>query len=314
MDYEAATTVAAYPIVRTADGKYEYTDCSSYSIYVEEISMAASPIAKTPPAATRRRTTKDAALSAALTDPEATTTFKVPEAKCWQDAELVITSGMDRVLLHGIPGTGKTHAGLHFQRQGSAPGVRNIYLGEETAAYQIVGTDKIEDGTQVWRDGPGLQAWRTGDRLLINEIDHASGDALDALIWICDDKSTAERGVSISTGETVFPHELRQIVATMNGEPEDLGDALSDRFMCRVRITCPHPKAIEALPTHLWEIAFKLTREETPASQRISIRQFRAFAEMIRLGVPSATASRSAFHHRADELLKTITLAAAKSS
>ncbi len=246
--------------------------------------------------------------------------------KDWSDVEHAIAAGTRRVLLHGIPGTGKTLAAQRAGIEGttgittlynvvrSKADVFNVYLGEETAAYQIVGTDKIEDGTQVWRDGPGLQAWRTGDRLLINEIDHASGDALDALIWICDDKSTAERGVSISTGETVFPHELRQIVATMNGEPEDLGDALSDRFMCRVRITCPHPKAIEALPTHLWEIAFKLTREETPASQRISIRQFRAFAEMIRLGVPSATASRSAFHHRADELLKTITLAAAKSS
>ena len=231
----------------------------------------------------------------------------------WQDAEEVVGSGTDRVLLHGIPGTGKTYAGLHYPIGGVVPQVYSIYLGEETAAFQVVGTDKMEDGSMIRRDGPALLFWATGGRLVINELDHAGGDALDALLWICDDAKTRCKGVTLPDGDTVYPNEdgLFQILATMNGEPEDLPEALAERFITRVRITQPHPLAIRALPRHLWNIATELTNESTPASQRISIRQFRSFADLIERGVPSGTAARAAFHHRADELLKTITLAAA---
>lgn len=232
----------------------------------------------------------------------------------WADAEAYLESGIDRVLLHGIPGTGKSYTPQHHTLRGEKPQVYSIYLGEETAAFQVIGTDYMEDGNQKWRNGPALLFWRTGGRLVINELDHAGGDALDALLWICDDAGTRRMGVVLPTGETVYPFDEGpfQIVATMNGEPEDLPEALAERFVTRVRIGRPHPHAIRALPQNLWAIAEELTKEETPASQRVTIRQFRSFAEAIKLGVPSGTAARGAFHHRADELLKTITLAAAE--
>jgi MoxR-like ATPase len=230
----------------------------------------------------------------------------------WTDTVALIESGVRRLLLHGIPGTGKTFAGQNFPRMGKVPQVYNIYLGEETGAYQIIGTDAFHDGSMIWRDGPALLAWRTGGRLVINEIDHASGDALDALIWILDDKRTAEKGIVLATGETVYPHSDFHAIATMNGEPEDLGDALAERLSTRVRITAPHPDAIMQLPQNLWKIASDLTNDSTPASQRVSIRQFRSFAELITAGCPSGTAARASFHHRADELLRTITLSDAR--
>jgi MoxR-like ATPase len=215
------------------------------------------------------------------------------------------------VLLNGIPGTGKTYSANTLQYKKRKPEVFNVYLGEETAAYQIVGTDTIKNGEAEWRDGPALKQRRGGVRLVINEIDHASGDALDALIWLTDDEKTAAAGIDLPTGEKIYPFKDLQFVATMNGEREDLGDALSDRFVTTVRITCPHPAAIEALPKALWKLASELTTEETPESQRISIRQFRSFATMLDEGVPSNTAARASFHRRADELLKTIKLATA---
>lgn len=241
----------------------------------------------------------------------------------WLDLEHAIRAGTRRVLAHGIPGTGKTHAAQQVGVEGyahvttisgcelrSEEDVYNVYLGEETAAYQIVGTDAIEHGTMVWRNGPGLLAWRAHlGRLVINEIDHASGDALDALMWLCDDEGTAR--IVLPTGEQVRPTLNLQILATMNGEPEDLPEAIQDRFSTRFRITAPHPAAIAALPKELQTIAAKLSHEETPESQRVSIRQFRAYAEMTAKGVPNDSAARGAFHHRADELLKTIGLAAA---
>jgi MoxR-like ATPase len=235
---------------------------------------------------------------------------KLPTPQCWKDAEAIIQSGHYRVLLNGIPGTGKTYAANHLPYKGEPCKTFNVYLGEETAAYQIVGTDIIRDGEMEWRDGPALSQRRKGVRLCINEIDHASGDALDALIWLTDDEETAAMGIDLPTGEKIYPYEDLQFVATMNGEREDLGDALSDRFVTTVRITCPHPDAVMQLPRALWNIAAKLSHEETPESQRITIRQFRSFATMMEEGVPSATAARGAFHRRSEELLKTIKLAA----
>lgn len=238
----------------------------------------------------------------------------------WHDAYAAIAAGTRRVLLFGIPGTGKTYAAQHAGVNGgvvvktisgaklrSAEDVYNVYLGEETAAYQIIGTDAIEHGTMVWRNGPGLLAWRASHgRLVINEIDHASGDALDALMWLCDDEKSAR--IALPTGEIVRPDAGLQVIATMNGEPEDLPDAIQDRFSTRFRIRAPHPDAIKTLPEPLHDLARKLTHEDTPQSQRISIRQFRAFVEMLERGVPGDIAARGAFHHRADELLRTIAL------
>lgn len=236
--------------------------------------------------------------------------YELPED--WKDAEAVIRSGARRVLLYGIPGTGKTFAGNHFGVEQRQEDVFNIYFGEETSAYQVVGTDSIVDGTMVWRDGPGLLAWRCerGGRLVINEIDHASGDALDALMWLCDDEKSAR--VTLPTGEYLEPKPGYQAVATMNGEPEDLPEAIADRFVTRVKIRRPHPAAIMALPAELRDLASNLSHDGVPEERRVSIRQFRAFAELLLLGVAYDSAARAAFHSKATDLIASIGVAKLK--
>src|SRR5207244_1607050 len=107
----------------------------------------------------------------------------------------------------------------------------------------------------IWMDGPALTAFRLGSRLVLNEIDKASGDALTFCHALLDDPGIAR--ITLPTGETVIPHEDFHVIATMNGEPEDLPDALRDRFAVRIHIDKLHPEAVEALPKDLHKIARK---------------------------------------------------------
>jgi hypothetical protein len=128
-----------------------------------------------------------------------------------------------------------------------------------------------------WQDGMGLRAWREGKRLVIDEVDKAGGAALTALLAILEDHSTAAITIPM-TGETVRPHADFHCIATMNGDPADLPDALQDRFTVRLEIDQPHPEAIEALPEDL-RMAAKASAS-LQGERRASIRQWRAFATL----------------------------------
>jgi len=194
---------------------------------------------------------------------------------CWEVAEAVIGVS-PRVLLRGKPGTGKTyHAAT--AAVGEDQKVYQITMTEETPAAEIRGHYTIKDGEYVWSDGPAIMAWREGARLVINEIDRASEDCMSLMYAILDDPGFAQ--LTLPTGETVRPAEGFQIVATMNGIPEDLPDALQDRLPVDIEITDVHPKAIERLPEDLREPARNTALAKT-SERGISIRMWLEFAAL----------------------------------
>ena len=226
---------------------------------------------------------------------------KLPED--WATAEAVLR-GAYRVLLYGPPGTGKTYAGRHYAVDGRD--VFNVYVGEDSAAYDVMGHDVVVDGSMIWRDGPGVRAWRRGARLVINELHKASGDTLDAIVALTDDRESA--GITLPTGEYVEPAAGFQVVATMNGEPEDLPEHLASRFAVRVRIENPHPDAIAALPANLRKTAQTLTGPRVEESRRMNLRQFSSYAELVEHGVDEETAARACFYEQAGEILDALTV------
>lgn len=231
----------------------------------------------------------------------------------WRNYLLALELRASRVLAFGIPGTGKTYSA---NTVGLRPGedVYNIYVGDETAAYQFMGSPALKAGSSEFEYGPALHAITRDVRLVINEIDHASADALDALIGVCDDPKSIK--ITLPDGSIIRPKgDNYHVVATMNGVLEDLPEALRDRFEgCAINITEPHPAAIEALPVELQAMAKKLTRESCPANQRVSIRQFRGFVELIEKGMPEEMAATCSFQGRAKDLLAAMKLIEAKAA
>lgn len=223
----------------------------------------------------------------------------------WRKVEAVAPHTR-RVLLYGPPGTGKSYiareAGLkHGQATYPVP-VHPDLAAVELRGHYVQG----ESGTFEWRDGPAVAAWRSGGRLILDEVDRAGDDALSFLLGVLDDHATAKLVLS-TTGEVIAPHKNFTVWATMNGEPEDLPEALADRFPVTVRIDSANPKAIAALPEDLRRMATSLTAHPDE-ERRIGLRSFLEFASL-RAKVDLELAADVVFGPRAPEVLDALRLA-----
>lgn len=203
--------------------------------------------------------------------------------QCWVDLSDALASGVRRVLLYGPPGTGKTYAGLHMGASDAHS--ERLVCTEDLTAGEITGTwMPTSSGRWEWREGPAIRAWRhlgRGGRLVIDEVDRASGDALSTLLAVTDSPESA-RWRHPDTGEWVQPGPEFSVVMTTN--LEDLSyipDALRDRFPLAIRIDRPHPTALAMLAEDLRGPA--LYGSIGDPSRRVSLRTFYLFDQLRQL-------------------------------
>jgi MoxR-like ATPase len=223
------------------------------------------------------------------------------QSDCWTLAEGAI--GRFPVVLWGVPGTGKTTAAV---RMNVLPGqkVFNVTLTEDTPAAELRGHYVPRRGTFVWRDGPGVAAWRAGARLVLNEIDRAGGDLLTLLMAILDEREAAM--LTLPTGEDVRPAPGFSVVATMNGDPgTDLRPALRDRFT-DIEVDAIHPDALAGLSPDLRPAAIGTTFADQ--ARRASIRRWHRFQEL-RARMSAEDAARVSFGSQSKEILTALRIA-----
>lgn len=192
----------------------------------------------------------------------------------WEIIKAVIATSR-RVLLYGLPGTGKTFIAARYEVEDTI--VYQQTLTEESPMAELRGHFLPKGSEMVWMDGPGIRAWREGARLVINEIDHASGDVLSFLLALLDDPEFAE--FTLPTGELVRPAEGFHVVATMNGQPYDLPLPLQDRFPVTIEILDVNPEAIEALPEDL-RVPAQTGALVVDQDRRLSVRMWTEFASL----------------------------------
>lgn len=239
------------------------------------------------------------AVSAPKTKKTSKRASKKIQLTSWSIAEQVVPH-CDRVLLYGPPGTGKTTAGNFF---GNPKEVYNVTLTEEMPAAELRGHFVPKGGEFVWTDGPALMAYRNGGRLVLNEIDRGSSDALVFCYALLDDPGISR--ITLPTGESVRPHPEFTVVATTNGEPSDLPEALADRFVS-ILIESPHPEAMKSLPADLQEAAGNSVSGS--GESRVSFRAWRSFADL-RAVLGEEIAAKAVFGPRASSILDTLKLA-----
>ena len=231
--------------------------------------------------------------------------------QCWRDVDDVLAAGIDRVVLYGPPGTGKTYAALHA---GVAHGpAERLVCTEDLTTGEITGTwMPAGDGTWRWREGPAIRAWHAhggrGGRLVVDEVDRASGDALSTLLAMTDSADSA-RWRNPETGEWVTPGPEFSVVMTTNVEDlDELPIALRDRFAVRLRVDRPHLAAVERLSEDLRGPA--LAGSLGDESRRISLRSFYAFDQLRRHYGASRAADLVFGEAKADGVLDALRVAA----
>lgn len=236
------------------------------------------------------------------------TSTRKPAAKplgAWDKAEFAIAHS-SRVLLHGLPGTGKTYFGLTKGLAQGQKAYRLICTEEMSDADLIGGYRQSGNGTWKFREGVGIKAWREGARLVVDEINRMNSDVESRLMALTDTEVSAS-WQNEETGEVIKPHANFSVVATMNGEPEDLAPAILDRFVVRCEVNLPHPDAILALPEYLRGLAASLT-DPSEAQHRYSIRNFVVFEQLYSKTKDLTVCVQAVFPEAADQIIDALAL------
>jgi MoxR-like ATPase len=233
-------------------------------------------------------------------------TETLPE--CWKEFYDVLSAGIDRVILFGPPGTGKTFAGLTIGD--TAAGAFRLACTEEMTTADVTGCFMPTDaGVWKWQDGAAIKAWAgdgiTGGRLVIDEIDRANGD-IESLLLAMTDTVQSTVWENPETGKRVRPRDGYSVVMTTNLEQMDeLPTALKDRFPVAIRINTPHPNALLELPEDLRAAA--AASADADRSRRFSIRAFQSYAKL-RNSMGSDRAARLIFGQQAQSILDAIAI------
>jgi MoxR-like ATPase len=212
------------------------------------------------------------------------------QSTCWDDLDLVAKAGINRVLLYGPSGTGKTFAGLHF---GSPSSAYRVICTEDLSSADLTGSwMPTASGAFEFLLGPAILAWMGADgkggRLVVDEVD-ASGDALSQLLAMTDSPESA-KWRNPATGETLRPGPDFSVVMTTNVEdPDDIPPALRDRFPVAINVDRPPLAAVERLSEDLQATALH-GRGDT----RVPLRALYAF-DALRKHHDDETAARLVF-------------------
>jgi MoxR-like ATPase len=230
-----------------------------------------------------------------------TKTTKQKKTDCWQDVEQTLEAGVNRLVLYGPPGTGKTYAGLTMATK-DRPTFRLICTPDMTNADVTGAWMPNEKGTFSWHEGQAVKAWRTGGRLIVDEIDKAGGDVFATLLAMTDSPESC-KWENPQTGKVETPQEGFSVVMTTNLENlEDLPEAIRSRFPIRIRINKPHHTALERLSPDLRDYA---ERSADLGERRIDLRTFFAY-DSLRRSVGSERAAHLIFDDKAKDFLTAI--------
>ena len=234
-----------------------------------------------------------------------TSTSTLPE--CWQALEDCLNNGIDRVILYGPSGIGKTYAGLTIGNIDG--GAHRLVCTEDMTNSDVTGAFMPnERGTFTWNYGSAVKAWEgngiIGGRLIVDEVDKAGGDVFATLLSMLDSPESAT-WENPETGRVHRPRNGFSAIMTTNVENmEELPTALADRFPIRIRINAPHPDALLRLSADLRPYAVRMA---DAGERRISLRAFMAF-DKLRNNIGAERAAVLTFGDRAEAIIDAIAI------
>lgn len=202
-----------------------------------------------------------------------------------------------RICISGRPGTGKSGAPWYYFD--GARQVERVTIHNSMCPEDLLGSWTLRatnGGTEtVWEDGPVTRAMRASHHrisiIVLDEIDKRGPDVETALHQILDDPDMAR--ILLPTGEIITTGPGFGAVATMNGNPDDLSDALRDRFDIFLNADTPSAGVLSGMTDAMSAIVQRTIAESPVTAWRPTItpRRGRAFCRLEKVWDTESAAS-----------------------
>ncbi|KAI1868220.1 hypothetical protein JX265_007043 [Neoarthrinium moseri] len=177
------------------------------------------------------------------------------------------------ILLHGLPGSGKTSVVHELARElGMDSGMVTLHLNEQTDAKMLIGLYSTDSkpGSFSWRPGVLTTAVREGRWVLIEDLDRAPNEVMSTLLPL------VERGELLipSRGEKIVAPSSFRLFATvrtsrgMHGQ-ENLPTLLGQRFWHSVPTRMAPPTELQEIILGTYPLLHKFIPDIIPVYNRL---------------------------------------------
>ena len=211
-----------------------------------------------------------------------------------QRVALALRAGL-HVLLYGPPGTGKSWLARQSLLAATNVEPAALVLPEDCAVAELRGHYLPTGQVWQWHDGPLTAALRHGTPIMLDEISHASPEAV-TFMHSCLDRTHA---IELPSRETVIKKPFCAI-ATMNDSPDRLRPALRDRFGVTVHVDRPTDEAYSAM------MFGELARKDANTT---SLRSWANLEQAVTAGLTIEQAAELIFPDRGQDLIDAIAIA-----
>jgi len=204
----------------------------------------------------------------------------------WETIMLAITH-CPRVLLTGRPGIGKTSVAVKCLRDlGYETEVMSLTEGD--FSQSIFGRERLDGkGGMEFIPSVAVKAASASYKtaLILNEINRASLEVLSALYPFCDVGPSAE--VVLPNNKRLKLQKDFKVIATMNGNIDELPEGLRGRFPVAFQIDQIHPQLLMGLNADIRKLALDGQAPEKGSGVRIW-HTFQALVDNPQIGLDQA--------------------------
>lgn len=204
-----------------------------------------------------------------------------------------------RIFIHGPPGVGKSYTSWKILKTINSI-VWQCSLDEDRVVQELLGHFLPQGSVFKWHNGPMATAFEEGHGLVINELARASSAVKDVFLGILDDPKVAM--LRLPNNQILKRGKDFRVVATANNPPDDLDEALKDRFDVIVRVSTPHPAIIRDLNAGIKGLGNMILASYKDPKRAISPRRAYAFINLLKKLSPEE-AAQLAFGERFKDVL-----------
>lgn len=229
--------------------------------------------------------------------------------KTWKDTlKKVTAAGIDRIIIMGPPGTGKSTAPNTIWEPEN---VHRVQCTPGMERADLLGGMGLRDGNTVQVEGPVVKAMRTGGVLVMDEIDRIPPELHSLVQSILDPANLS--AITLSDGSVLRPSTGYKVIGTTNcASPMDEFPAtIWERFQVCIVASEPLKEQLESLPENVRPIVEKHYASQTwQWSATVSFRRVASYAALAEKLSDQELAAELTFGQSAKEFLSAIVSAA----